>query len=64
LLAGFSYSYRVQSFNAGGGSYSGEANATTSVFFPAATVRLSASPVSSSQFNLSWTGQSTKEMGI
>ena len=59
------YFYRVQAVNSAGNStYSNEASATTPVSPPAAPATLSATAVSSSQINLTWTDQSTNETGF
>jgi len=67
LSAGTSYSYRVRAFNAGGNSgYSNTASATTDgpPPPPAAPSGLSATAVSSSQINLSWSDNSSNESGF
>ncbi|MDZ7303603.1 MAG: fibronectin type III domain-containing protein [candidate division KSB1 bacterium] len=61
LFGNINYSYRVRAYNANGNSgYSNEANATTLMKGPA---NLVATPVSSSQINLTWTDQTTNETG-
>ncbi|TBR21531.1 MAG: DUF5011 domain-containing protein, partial [Candidatus Nitrosotenuis sp.] len=56
LSAGTQYNYRVSAINAiGAGSASTAANATTSATVPGAPTALSATAISSSQINLSWT---------
>ena len=57
--------YRVQSFNAAGGSaYSASASATTHDVAPAAPSGLVAAAVSESQINLAWTDNSSNETGF
>ena len=56
LLSNTQYNYRVSAINSvGSGSASSAANATTSSTVPGAPTGLSATAVSSSQINLSWT---------
>ncbi|MCI0338111.1 MAG: S8 family serine peptidase [Acidobacteria bacterium] len=67
LAAGTTYSYRVRAFNGGGNSgYSNTATATTQAAgqLPAAPSNLSATAVSNSQVNLSWTDNSNNESGF
>jgi hypothetical protein len=68
LSASTTYFYRVASFNAAGNSaYSNTANATTSAPpapVPAAPSGLTATAVSRSQINLSWTDNSGNESGF
>ncbi len=68
LSASTTYYYRVRATNSAGDSaYSNEANATTQappVTIPAAPSGLTATPVSSSQINLSWTDNSSNETGF
>ena len=59
------YTYRVSAFNAGGSSApSGTASAQTPQVPPSAPASLSASVVSKSQINLSWTDTSSNEDGF
>jgi len=62
------YFYRVRAFNANGHSaYSNEAEGTTSSIVPnvpAAPLNLAATPVSTTQVNLSWSDNSTNEDGF
>src|SRR5678809_246772 len=60
------YRYRVLAYNAGGNSaYSNIANATTlAPPSPAAPSGLTATPISSTQVDLSWTDNSTTEDGF
>jgi transcriptional regulator CtsR/regulation of enolase protein 1 (concanavalin A-like superfamily) len=59
------YYYRVRATNAiGDSSYSNEANATTFTPVPAAPSDLSATAISSSQIDLSWTDNSSNETGF
>lgn len=67
LAASTSYSYRVRATNLGGDSaYSNEASATTfaASTVPAAPSDLTATAVSASQINLSWTDNSNNETGF
>jgi fibronectin type 3 domain-containing protein len=67
LTAGTSYSYRVRASSTSGDSgYSNTATATTqsTVSVPAAPTGLTASPVSRTQINLSWTDNSSNESGF
>jgi hypothetical protein len=61
------YYYRVRAYNAGGESgYSNTANAKTfsEIMIPAGPTDLTASAISSSQINLSWTDNSDNEEGF
>src|SRR5207245_1600208 len=61
LLDGTQYYYRIKAFNAGGFStYSNEQSAITTLNSPTA---LTATTVSSSQINLTWTDNSSSESG-
>ena len=61
LVDGTQYYYRVLAFNTGGSStYSNEQSAITTLNSPTS---LSATPVSSSQINLTWTDNSLSESG-
>ncbi len=65
LSGATTYYYRVRATNAvGDSSYSNEANATTSTGLPAAPSDLTATAVSSSQIDLSWTDNATNETGF
>ncbi|HEY0550172.1 MAG TPA: PA14 domain-containing protein, partial [Verrucomicrobiae bacterium] len=65
LAANTQYYYRVRATNgAGDSAYSAEANATTLPFPPAAPSALAATPVSTSQINLSWTDNANNEVGF
>ena len=67
LTASTTYSYRVRATNAGGDSaYSNTASATTQAAqtVPAAPSNLTATTVSISQINLSWTDNSNNETGF
>ena len=62
LTANTTYYYRVRANNAGGDSpYSNVANATTLPNPPAAPTTLTATAVSQTQINLSWTDNATNE---
>jgi len=64
LSASTTYHYRVRASNTGGNSgYSNVANATTLPNPPADPSGLTATAVSSSQINLSWTDNATNETG-
>src|SRR6185312_348466 len=67
LTASTSYSYRVRATNLGGDSaYSNTASATTQATqtVPAAPSNLTATAVSTSQINLSWSDNSNNETGF
>jgi C1A family cysteine protease len=66
LLGNTAYTYRVRAYNSGGNSgYSNSASATTLLPpAPAAPSNLTATAVSSSQINLSWTDNSNNETGF
>jgi hypothetical protein len=66
LAANTSYSYRVRAYNAGGDSaYSNTASATTQAITPpSAPSNLTATAVSSSQIDLSWTDNANNEDGF
>jgi hypothetical protein len=65
LNPGTTYYYRIRSTNAGGSSaYTSESSATTSSSGPTAPTGLSATAVSSSGINLSWTDASGDETGF
>jgi len=65
LSASTTYQYRVVSFNdAGNSSFSNTASATTSPALPAAPSALTATAVSRTQINLSWTDNSGDETGF
>jgi hypothetical protein len=67
LSGSTSYSYRVRAYNAGGDSdYSNTASAMTQAapVFPAAPTNLTATAVSKSQINLSWTDNANNETGF
>ncbi|MCU0439627.1 MAG: fibronectin type III domain-containing protein [Raineya sp.] len=62
LTANTTYHYRVRASNAGGNSaYSNVANATTLSNAPSVPTTLTATTVSSSQINLSWTDNANNE---
>ena len=65
LSAGTTYYYQVYAYNGSGNSaVSNTAYATTQMSLPAAPSNLSASAVSSSQINLSWSDNSNNETGF
>jgi len=65
LTPSTSYYYQVRAYNSNGDStYSNEANATTLAAPPAAPGGLTATAVSTSQINLSWTDNSNNETGF
>ncbi len=65
LTPNTTYYYRIRATNAGGDSpYSNEANATTLDSAPAAPSGLSATAVSTTQINLSWTDNASNETGF
>ncbi len=65
LNAGTTYYYRVRAYNDGGNStYSNSAYATTLATALAAPSNLTATAVSTSQINLTWTDNSTNESGF
>lgn len=62
LIDGTQYYYRVRAYNdVGNSNYSNEANATTAVAAPSG---LSATTISTSQINLSWTNNSSTQTGV
>jgi len=65
LTVNTTYYYRVRACNTSGDSgYSNEANATTSNVPPLAPTNLTASTISSSGINISWTDNSSDETGF
>jgi titin len=65
LTGSTQYFYRVSAFNTGGNSaYSNEANATTLKDPPLAPSGLTATTVSNTQIDLSWTDNSSDEVGF
>lgn len=65
LTAGTTYYYRVCAYNSGGNSaFSNTANATTQTAPPTAPTGLTATAISSSQINLSWTDSTNDETGF
>jgi hypothetical protein len=65
LTSNTTYYYRVRAYNTAGDSgYSNEANATTSTVPPLAPTNLTASTISSSEINISWTDNSLDETGF
>ena len=65
LASGTPYFFRVRAYNAVGNSnYSNTAVASTLTTLPAAPSGLTATTVSSTQINLSWTDNSTNETGF
>ncbi|MDI6788407.1 MAG: fibronectin type III domain-containing protein, partial [Planctomycetota bacterium] len=63
LPAGAAYSYRVHSYNSAVGN-SAYSNVVTVTIPPVAPSNLTASPVSASQINLTWTDNSDNETGF
>jgi titin len=65
LAAASTYYYRVRATNAGGDSANTSVmSATTLAIAPVAPTALTATPVSSSQINLTWTNNSNNETGF
>lgn len=65
LTSNTEYYYRVRAYNTiGNSSYSNEAHTTTTMTVPTAPTSLAASPISSSQINLSWNDNSNNEDGF
>jgi hypothetical protein len=65
LTCDTTYYYRVRAYNAGGDSgFSNDASATTVVCTPAAPSNLTATAVSQTQINLTWTDNSNNESGF
>lgn len=65
LSAATTYYYRVRAYNGSGdSSYSNTANATTQAATPSAPSSLTATAISGSQINLSWTDNASNETGF
>src|SRR5262249_17891312 len=64
LFLATTFYYRVTAFNAGGESAAASANATTQDVVPAAPSGLSATAISATQINLSWTENANNETGL